>query len=841
MRHNLRVMLTLCVFLLLWSPACPAHTRVPEMEATGATPHRVFAPDSGKLARTIMLLARSGSYKEAERQITRLLREQPVSPDGYRVLELVYLQLATIDMPELWDAWCTASPDAAIPLTIRGLHFLQKARQIDRNSGVGTVSRQQREAVTLLSKARADLETAAGRDSGDPAPAAAMAELVLQTDAPSNDLEQWYARSIAADPAWMAAYQAKLRYLAPWHHGSKEKMLLFADQCLNQAPPGSIVYTVALDYLQLNKDRQTDAPGGDLFMLAPDHYAMAVKAIRHYRSDYPEGGLLGLYLPLLDVVERHPYEAIAAFSARLAENGSDISALTGRSSAYLASGQYQLAEQDLQTMLAIEPASPESFARLGRIYFEAYHDPDRGGALFEQALRNTDSPSYTAELLVQRGRLLHQRNRNLAAIADFDRAISLAPYRGDAYLARAESRFSNGDRSNAITDLLMITSTIKGPHAEEARALLDIYLLPAPQTNDVAEVSTPAGEPDSRPSAPPPAATGSTHRNDTETIQFRDALIEGTQHYYNRSYNQARQAWQRAISIHPDDPRPHFLLGQMAETITENMDEALTAYLRAAACAPDNPSYKIAAARLKLQQKDPEAAAAMLTPLLLIHPTAEAFFLRGRSFLELGRTADAIKDMALVPAGDPRYPEAQAYITKHAATNKQTLQTRPPTVSDKAPGTAARTFSTSQAKPPDLPKPDRQTDLRQLLDQADKHVRAENLRQAKLLLFQCVQDFSHHGEPYYRLGLLFAEREHDNHKALVYLTLAIERAPDNPDYLRQRGIVHYRQGDCDAAVADFDKVLAIRPDDQTGRVYRDRCLTKQQGIPQIAVGRAGSS
>jgi tetratricopeptide (TPR) repeat protein len=65
-------------------------------------------------------------------------------------------------------------------------------------------------------------------------------------------------------------------------------------------------------------------------------------------------------------------------------------------------------------------------------------------------------------------------------------------------------------------------------------------------------------------------------------------------------------------------------------------------------------------------------------------------------------------------------------------------------------------------------------------------------------------DYSRRGEA------LASRREFD--QALASLTRACELAPGNPDYLYQRGIIHWQLKQPEPAMADFDQALKLKPD-----------------------------
>jgi tetratricopeptide (TPR) repeat protein len=87
-------------------------------------------------------------------------------------------------------------------------------------------------------------------------------------------------------------------------------------------------------------------------------------------------------------------------------------------------------------------------------------------------------------------------------------------------------------------------------------------------------------------------------------------------------------------------------------------------------------------------------------------------------------------------------------------------------------------------------------------------------------------DYSRRGEA------LASRREFD--QALASLRRACELAPDNPDYLYQRGIIHWQLKQFDLAMADFDQALKLKPDHLLALISRGE-LRLQTGNRVLAL------
>ena len=85
---------------------------------------------------------------------------------------------------------------------------------------------------------------------------------------------------------------------------------------------------------------------------------------------------------------------------------------------------------------------------------------------------------------------------------------------------------------------------------------------------------------------------------------------------------------------------------------------------------------------------------------------------------------------------------------------------------------------------------------------------------------------------YSRRGAAFASRREFD-QALTALTRACELAPENPEYLYQRGMVYWQMKQPAPAIADFDQALKLKPDNLPALIARSQLLL-QRGDKDLA-------
>ena len=348
LRHLICFSALLAAFLVYSSP--PAQANDPQINS-----RRQFTETLKKRTETVVIATRvaqlvaGGNYAEAEKTLRDLLDQKPVSNDGHRRLEKVYLQLSAMQQLRVWNKWCSARPESHFPFTVRGMHFLERARFLDgANQTLLLSERQRQEFNSFLRNAQADLEKAVELYGNDPGPPAALTALSLHLKLPRTDMEKWFKLAADIDPRWLGAYRAKLLYLSPRWNGSDQMMAQFAHQCFEDEAADSNAYIVALDYLKLKSDQLGKGLQGAQFLLAPNIYKMIITGVARYQEDFPFSQRIGSYQSLNEQAITDPYVAIAAFTQTLNSDPDNPESRRGRVSSYLKNRQFLEAEADFK-------------------------------------------------------------------------------------------------------------------------------------------------------------------------------------------------------------------------------------------------------------------------------------------------------------------------------------------------------------------------------------------------------------------------------------------------------------------------------------------------------------
>ena len=148
--------------------------------------------------------------------------------------------------------------------------------------------------------------------------------------------------------------------------------------------------------------------------------------------------------------------------------------------------------------------------------------------------------------------------------------------------------------------------------------------------------------PPSIPAAPKPSAPGATAPGTVTTIGGPVSFADAEAAYRARKYGEAVALFERYVADRPDSGVGHFMLG-MSAWKANDLATAEGAFDAALAIDPNHVKSLLNFARVRLEQKRPGDAIALLTRASEIEPgTGEVHRLLGRAYHAEGKTDDAI-------------------------------------------------------------------------------------------------------------------------------------------------------------------------------------------------------
>ena len=667
LRHLICFSALLAAFLVYSAP--PAQANDPQINN-----RRQFIETLKKRTETVEIATRvaqlvaGGNYAEAEKTLGDLLDQKTLSNDGRRRLEKVYLQLSAMQQLRVWNKWCSARPESHFPFTVRGMHFLERARFLDgANQTLLLSERQRQEFNSFLRNAQTDLEKAVELYGNDPGPPAALTALSLHLKLPRTDMEKWFKLAVDIDPRWLGAYRAKLLYLSPRWNGSDQMMAQFAYQCFEDEAADSNTYIVALDYLKLKSDQLGKGLQGAQFLLAPDIYKMIITGVARYEEDFPFSQRIGSYQSLNEQAITDPYVAIAAFTQTLTRDPDNPESRRGRVSSYLKNRQFLEAEADLKYLEQVQGETPFSRLGLGTIAFKSGQDFAQAHQLFDTAIALEESTYRRKNYYYQRAEIYRQIGRHHEAITDYSAAINEDLLFEEAYFGRAQSKHSQSDLEGALADLVLIKSSIKGRLAPKARSLINAYLKTP---------SRPTGNPQNAASQAPrlqPSRDQPQIKNETRTDSdngHREYLVRGLRYFYDDEFEAARKDFFRVISHAPNNSKAYFMLGEIAAQHDSNHLQACVFFKESYRLAPKTPDYLLEVSRCLYREQKFSDAIELLSEFIDIDkpsPVADStlaqiYFLRGLCLEASGLMLEALQNMQQAYELDSSLKAASLFI-----------------------------------------------------------------------------------------------------------------------------------------------------------------------------------
>jgi tetratricopeptide (TPR) repeat protein len=188
-------------------------------------------------------------FEGLELQFAAILQERKKDKDGYSCLSKGYDQLCRNPDARYaiekslgdYEGWLKYNPSSHFANAAIGMFYLQYAWHARGEGLARTITDEgHRLYKERLVKAREYLEKAYLLDPSDPLVPSSLISVVTGLGSDYTEMEKQFQRAIQADKSEFGAYGAKLTYLMPKWHGTRDMMFAFARQTARNAPPDSL-------------------------------------------------------------------------------------------------------------------------------------------------------------------------------------------------------------------------------------------------------------------------------------------------------------------------------------------------------------------------------------------------------------------------------------------------------------------------------------------------------------------------------------------------------------------------------------------------------------------------
>jgi tetratricopeptide (TPR) repeat protein len=143
------------------------------------------------------------------------------------------------DAAALHDLWEKTEPNSALPLYAKGDFYIEYGWEARGSGFASTVTEDGwKKLEERLAVAEQCLKKALELSPDDPRVATTLIRVAVGRRYDREQMEKWFQMAIQADPMYLPAYQAKLRYLMPKWYGDYEgnDMFGFVRECRKTAP-----------------------------------------------------------------------------------------------------------------------------------------------------------------------------------------------------------------------------------------------------------------------------------------------------------------------------------------------------------------------------------------------------------------------------------------------------------------------------------------------------------------------------------------------------------------------------------------------------------------------------
>jgi tetratricopeptide (TPR) repeat protein len=448
-------------------------------------------------------------------------------------------------------------------------------------------------------------------------------------------------------------------------------------------------------------------------------------------------------------------------------------------------------------------------------YAKAYHalgdlqslqsDFANASLFYEKALsknpKHVNSAVELARITIEVARDVKQGEELLKVVFGKDNQVLAPSERAKAHHLRAQLHMRKHESEKVIQDLNAAIQLL--PERVEYKAILGSYYLDMGEFGQAQEMFE--------------SALAKSPKN-------VDALVgKGRAMWKNGDIVKAKMLLETTGKANPEDPRPAYFLGRIAEDL-EQPDEAAKLYNSAIKLAPNNLLARVALARLRLKQGNLKQALDHLTKANKVDPQSaivrtglgEVYYIQRNLRLAEVEFREAVKIDPELPSAhfnlantlrdQKRFEEAQAEYDRAAAIS--------PRYPDLALEQGYSLFLNGKFEPAlevfeaavrDNPKDDR------LYVRAGLAAKAAKQEQTAIKYFQSAAGLNNtNAEAFFQLGLMFQERG-ENDQALDLFKQAAELD-------RERAEIRYHMGMCFMAadmvrdaVDEFRIAIKLKP------------------------------
>jgi len=319
-----------------------------------------------------------------------------------------------------------------------------------------------------------------------------------------------------------------------------------------------------------------------------------------------------------------------------ANSADTFEALAQKAQASQAAGQTDLTISYFQRALALHPEWGDGWRNLGTLYYTSARYADAVAALKNSVAIDAQQGNTWALLGLSefqtkdyKNSLIHLQRGHDLGFAGNAAAVQFAKY----HLAVLFNR--NGDFDRATE--LLTPEVGSGPPDEQTTFALGLALLRIPSLPDEVDPS----------------------RNSLIRLAGATAaLLSGSK------YDEAFVKFQQLLQMAPNTPYLHYVYGSALASISQ-FDKAEEQLVEETKITPGSALPFLRRSTIALQLKHPEDAARLAQRAVQLDPeSAEAHYLLGRSWLDLGKTADSLKELETARGLAPNSPEVRFNLAR---------------------------------------------------------------------------------------------------------------------------------------------------------------------------------